>query len=219
MLAVSFLSSKHCPYKFIGTLHTDESRLFPRTCSFDQFGHCNASKQRCRNPGSTPREPFTFSNLVLFFSPVPSADECYRAGDLFIFGDELTKCKGEWSLDKATKTVLDICYRAKTRILPFHRELPIWYVWVLNVGHSAMISNVEELGTSQEAFIEKRSQGCLDIEWVNARQTYQSRVPWNVGIWSFLVDIENLSGLTGRRRERDLNLIAGLGVVLFSLSW
>lgn len=73
--------------------------------------------------------------------------------------------------------------------LPFHRKFPVRNVLVFDFWHSTMISDIEKLRTCEKAFVEEGGQGCLDIEWVDAGQSYQSGVSRHVSIGGLLVDV------------------------------
>ena len=73
--------------------------------------------------------------------------------------------------------------------LPFNGKLPVRDFLIFHFWDSTMVPDIEELGTGQEALVEEKGQWRLDIEWVGAGQSYQSRVAGYVRIWGLLVDV------------------------------
>lgn len=78
--------------------------------------------------------------------------------------------------------------------VPFHTELPIRNISIEDLRHRAMISYVEQLRTCEETLIEKRRERGLDIEGMHASKPYQPRISRDMGVWSFLVLVEDTGG-------------------------
>lgn len=107
----------------------------------------------------TPREAFCLPDDVLFFPSVTSTDERDGVCVLLILFQQIGEGHGDGVFDHA-----------------FDRKGPVGNGIVLDLWNMAMVTNVEQLGTCQEAFVVEVGKGCFDIEGMYTSETNQSRV-------------------------------------------
>jgi hypothetical protein len=122
--------------ELVCTLHAEVSCTAFGLCFLENFAEDYTCEEGGGDASSTPRETFGLANDVLFFSSVASTHKGDRVCDVVVLLHQVTKCESDWVLDHT----LD-------------GELPVGYLFVFDLRDMAMIPDVEEFRTCEEAFI------------------------------------------------------------------
>merc|ERR1712000_805466 len=87
--------------QLVCTFETDISRATQWLSSAEKITNGDACPEGCRKTGSSPRETLSFADHVLFFSAVPSADQCDGISLLHIVLNKVSDSHGDGLSDHA----------------------------------------------------------------------------------------------------------------------
>lgn len=140
-------------YQFVCTFHAHISCSSLQSSLFQNLMHHDTSPQSIRHTSSAPRETLGLADNVLLLSSVASTDKGHRTCDLVIFPDEVFELDCEWFFDKSSTFLVESLLDHEIKALPFHCELPLWDIFIIDLGHRTMVSYVKQFRTCQPSFV------------------------------------------------------------------
>jgi hypothetical protein len=138
-------------WKLVCSLEADISCSTLWLCGSKQISDRDSGPQSCGQTSCAPREALRLPDHVLFLSTIAGTYEGDRVGCLFIVVDEVSHAHLDGVFNKT-----------------FDSELPVINVIVLALWYSAMVADVVEILTCEEAFVIKVAQWSFNIERVDA---------------------------------------------------